>query len=152
MTMQVNDMSNDLPQKGNYKLIVYFICLVGALGGLLFGLDQGFIANALETIKATYHLDIRGAEKYSAILATGGVIGALLSGLFARFLGRKKSLVLAGLIFSVGSVISASLPSFFWLNVCRFFLGFGVGIASFITPLYLSETAPASIRGSMGTL
>lgn len=137
---------------GHYKFIVYFICLVGALGGLLFGLDQGFIANALKTIQATYHLNTSGAEQYSAILATGGVVGALLSGLFARLLGRKKSLVLAGLIFTVASLASAALPSFLMLNILRFFLGFGVGVASFITPLYLSETAPASIRGSMGTL
>lgn len=139
-------------QDRGYKLIVYFICLTGALGGLLFGLDQGFIANSLNTIKTAYHLDTHGAESYSAILATGGVIGALLSGLFARMLGRKKSLVFAGLIFTIASVGSAMLPSFFLLNVYRFFLGFGVGIASFVAPLYLSETAPARIRGSMGTL
>ncbi|MFT3741820.1 MAG: sugar porter family MFS transporter [Gammaproteobacteria bacterium] len=147
-----NNPTHPTPPGSNYKYIVYFICLVGALGGLLFGLDQGFIANALDTIKSTYHLGTSGAEKYSAILATGGVLGALVSGLFARFLGRKKSLVLAGLIFTVASLASASLPSFIWLNIFRFCLGFAVGIASFITPLYLSETAPASIRGSMGTL
>lgn len=139
-------------QRSGYKTIVYFICLVGALGGLLFGLDQGFIANALESIKTVYSLDTHGAEKYSAILAAGGVVGALLSGVFARFLGRKKSLVFAGLIFVLGSLISAMLPPFLVLRACRFFLGFGVGIASFITPLYLSETAPAAIRGSMGSL
>ena len=135
-----------------YKTIVYIICTIAALGGLLFGLDQGFIANSLPTIQAHYGLDTAGSEKYSAILATGGVIGALLSGLFARFLGRKKSLVLAGFIFSAGSLVSALLPSVAILSLCRFFLGFGVGVASFIVPLYLSETAPASIRGSMGTL
>lgn len=140
------------PQKVSYKSIVYLICIIGALGGLLFGLDQGFIANALNSIKAAYNLGTQGAEKYAAILAVGGVIGALLSGIFARFLGRKKSLVFAGLIFVLGSVISAFLPPFLVLKVCRFFLGFGVGIASFITPLYLSETAPAAIRGSMGSL
>jgi SP family galactose:H+ symporter-like MFS transporter len=142
------------PQQNNrsYKMVVYFICLIGALGGLLFGLDQGFIANSLETIKGVYHLDTHGAESYSAILATGGVIGALLSGLFARFLGRKRSLVFAGLIFTIASLISSLLPSFAVLSTSRFFLGFGVGVASFITPLYLSETAPAAIRGAMGTL
>jgi MFS transporter, SP family, galactose:H+ symporter len=138
--------------KTGYKGIVYLICFIGALGGLLFGLDQGFIANAFHNIQAAYQLDTQGAEKYAAILAVGGVIGALLSGLFARFLGRKRSLVFAGLIFVIGSVISAFLPPFLVLKVCRFFLGFGVGIASFITPLYLSETAPAAIRGSMGSL
>lgn len=136
----------------NFKVIVYLISLVAALGGLLFGLDQGFIANSLETIRSVYNLDTSGGEKYSAILATGGVVGALLSGVFARFLGRKKSLIFSGFIFSAASLGSALLPSIEILGLYRFFLGFGVGIASFITPLYLSETAPASIRGSMGSL
>ena len=137
---------------GNYKMIVYFICLIAALGGLLFGLDQGFIANSLETIEGVYHLGVSGGEKYSATLAFGGILGALLSGLFARFLGRKKSLVLAGFIFSLASLISALLPPIAILTLCRFFLGFAVGISSFVVPLYLSETAPAAIRGSMGSL
>jgi SP family galactose:H+ symporter-like MFS transporter len=80
------------------------------------------------------------------------VIGALLSGLFARFLGRKKSLVLAGLIFCTGAGLSAMIPPMRVMMICRFALGFSVGISSFIVPLYLSETAPAKIRGSMGTL
>ena len=135
-----------------YKSTVFFICLVGALGGLLFGLDQGFIANSLGTIKIVYQLNTDSAEHYSAILATGGILGALLSGIFARVLGRKRSLILAGLTFTVASLGSACLPSLFLLNLARFSLGFAVGIASFVAPLYLSETAPASIRGSMGTL
>jgi SP family galactose:H+ symporter-like MFS transporter len=140
------------PRASGYKTIVYLICTVAALGGLLFGLDQGFIANSLETLTRHYHLGVEGGERYSAILATGGIIGALLSGIFARFLGRKKSLVLAGFIFTAASGFSALLPPLPVLSVCRFALGFGVGIASFIVPLYLSETAPAAIRGSMGTL
>jgi len=137
---------------GGYKKIVYVICAVAALGGLLFGLDQGFIANSLATIEAHYHFGVEGGEHYSAILATGGIVGALLSGLFARFLGRKKSLLFAGFIFTAASAISATLPPFATLSVCRFALGFAVGVASFVVPLYLAETAPAAIRGSMGTL
>jgi MFS transporter, SP family, galactose:H+ symporter len=139
-------------KSGGYKTIVYVICSLAALGGLLFGLDQGFIANSLETIQQHYHLDVQGGESYSSILATGGIVGALLSGLFARFLGRKKSLLFAGFIFTAASAYSAMLPPLPVLSACRFALGFGVGVASFIVPLFLSETAPASIRGSMGTL
>ena len=139
-------------KSGGYKTIVYVICSVAALGGLLFGLDQGFIANSLETIQRHYHLGVQGGERYSSILATGGIVGALLSGLFARFLGRKRSLLFAGFIFTVASALSALLPPLPVLSACRFALGFGVGVASFVVPLFLSETAPASIRGSMGTL
>jgi SP family galactose:H+ symporter-like MFS transporter len=126
--------------------------MVAALGGLLFGLDQGFIANSLDTLTQHYRFEVHDKESYSAILATGGIFGALLSGIFARFLGRKKSLVLAGFIFTAASALSALLPPLPLLSACRFALGFAVGIASFIVPLYLSETAPAAIRGSMGTL
>jgi SP family galactose:H+ symporter-like MFS transporter len=69
---------------GEYKKIVLWICTIAALGGLLFGLDQGFIANSLETIEKVYHLGVEGGEQYAAILATGGIVGALLSGIFAR--------------------------------------------------------------------
>ncbi|MGE5112466.1 MAG: sugar porter family MFS transporter [Acidobacteriaceae bacterium] len=139
-------------KSGGYKTIVYVICSVAALGGLLFGLDQGFIANSLETIQRHYHLGIQDAEYYSSILAYGGIAGALLSGIFARFLGRKKSLLFAGFIFTAASALSALLPPLPVLSASRFALGFAVGIASFVVPLFLSETAPASIRGSMGTL
>lgn len=135
-----------------YKAIVLVICSVAALGGLLFGLDQGFIANSLDTLTAHYNLTVHQKESYSAILATGGIVGALLSGFLARFLGRKKSLLLAGFIFTAVSAYSAFLPSLGVLSACRFALGFAVGIASFVVPLYLSETAPPAIRGSMGTL
>lgn len=135
-----------------YKRIVYVVCGIAALGGLLFGLDQGFIANSLPAIRDVYGLSIDQGASYAAVLATGGVFGALLSGIFARLLGRKKSLVFAGFLFTSMSIVSALLPSFVILNICRAGLGFAVGIASFIVPLYLSETAPAKIRGSMGTL
>ena len=138
--------------KTKYKGIVFFICIVAALGGLLFGLDQGFIANALPTIDKVYGLSVADGEAYSAILAAGGVIGALLSGIFARFLGRKKSLVFAGFLFTSMSLLSAFLPPMPILSAARFLLGFAVGVASFIVPLYLAETAPAKIRGAMGTL
>ena len=135
-----------------YKKIVFLICTIASLGGLLFGLDQGFIANSLPIIENVYHLGVEGGESYAAILASGAVIGALLAGFFARVLGRKRSLLLSGLLFSLLSIISATLPSIAILTGCRLGLGFAVGVASFIVPLYLSETAPASIRGSMGTL
>ncbi|MDR0310006.1 MAG: MFS transporter, partial [Acidobacteriota bacterium] len=85
-------------QARGYKTIVFVICIVAALGGLLFGLDQGFINNALSVLTEHYGLDVPSQESYSAILAMGGILGALLSGFFARFLGRKRSFVLAGFI------------------------------------------------------
>ncbi len=142
-------MTANVDAKKEYQKLIYMVCLIGALGGLLFGLDQGFIANSLSTIDNVYGLTTQQGEHYSAVLAWGGIVGALVSGLFARALGRKRVLVLA---FSAFSLISAFLPPLGILTACRFGLGFAVGIASFTVPLYLSETAPKSIRGGMATL
>ncbi|MFP4485986.1 MAG: sugar porter family MFS transporter [Campylobacterales bacterium] len=136
----------------HYNFIVYWTAIVAALGGLLFGLDQGFIANSLSTIDKVYDLDVAQGEHYSAVLAAGGILGALSSGVIARYLGRKRSLVIAGFLFTSMTIISALIPPFEILYICRFFLGYAVGLASFVVPLYLSETAPSKIRGSMGTL
>lgn len=144
----VNSSENNI----EYRNLVFLISFIAAMGGLLFGLDQGFIANSLSTLQGYYHLSIHQSEHFAGVIATGGVFGALVSGIMARFLGRKKSLIIAGAIFSLMSLLSTTLPSFEVLTFCRFGLGFAVGISSFIVPLYLSETAPPNIRGSMGSL
>ena len=135
-----------------FKGIVYWICIVASLGGLLFGLDQGFIANALPTINEVYGLSLAGGEHFSAILFTGSALGALCAGFLARGIGRKGSLLLSGILFVIMAGWSALLPHYEILYWLRFFLGFAIGIASFVVPLYLAEAAPAKIRGSMGTL
>lgn len=146
--LQTNAMKNS----EGYRMVVYWISLTAALGGLLFGLDQGFIANSLPTIDSVYNLTMQQGEHFAAVLATGGIIGTLFSGFFARYFGRKKSLVIAGFIFSSMSALSAFIPSYEVLYGARFMLGFAVGLASFVVPLYLSETAPTKIRGTMGTM
>ena len=79
----------NLSMHSGYKTIVFLVWTIAALGGLLFGLDQGFIANSLPTIEKVYHIGIEGGESYSAILATGGVIGALLLSFLLNNLHHK---------------------------------------------------------------
>ena len=141
-----------MEHKNEYKKTVYLIAIISALGGLLFGLDQGFIALSLNTIEKVYAINTSEAEAYTSILALGGVFGTISSGFTNKLIGRRNSLVLAGFIFTLMSLISGLLPSFEILKIARFFLGFAVGIASFSVPLYLAETAPKEIRGKMGTM
>ncbi|MCL1126599.1 sugar porter family MFS transporter [Shewanella surugensis] len=152
MIRQSSTQLNQQLSQGKYKSVVYRICIIAALGGLLFGLDMGFIANSLDAIKSAYGLDLQQGEDFVAIIAYGGILGALLGGILARFLGRKKPLIAAGLFFTIASMLSATMPSITILELCRFIIGFAVGITSFVVPLYLSETAPKKIRGAMGTL
>ncbi|BCD91632.1 hypothetical protein fh0823_17710 [Francisella halioticida] len=104
-----------------YRRIVYLIAIIAALGGLLFGLDQGFVATALKSIKTAYSLTTYQVESYTAILAIGGVFGTVCAGFTNKFIGRKNSLVLAGIIFTLMSFVSALLPSFEILKLARFF-------------------------------
>ncbi|QIV95931.1 SP family galactose:H+ symporter-like MFS transporter [Allofrancisella inopinata] len=137
-----------------FRKIVIFICIVAALGGLLFGLDQGFIANAGKTLNHIYGIADGSIQEgnFNAILAFGGIAGTLCSGFFTRYLGRKNTLLVAGFSFLIGALVSSLLPPIEILTACRFTLGFGVGLASFATPLYLAETAPTKVRGAMSTL
>ena len=143
------------------------IVLVAVLGGLLFGYDTAVISGAEKGLQAffigtedfvytdTYH----GFTAASALI--GCIIGASLSGLLAPWLGRKRSLMVAGVLFFVSALGSMNpeflffeygKPSFGLLvmfNVYRIIGGIGVGLASAVCPMYIGEVSPSNIRGMM---
>ena len=79
----------------------------------------------------------------------GASLGALISGSISDKIGRKKVILMADLFFTVGAVIMATAPEIWVLIVGRALVGIGVGIASQIVPLYISEIAPVEIRGKL---
>jgi SP family galactose:H+ symporter-like MFS transporter len=135
------------------KPIIYVIALAAATAGLLFGLDIGVIAGALQFIQVEFKIsDVDWALMQGQIvscLLVGATIGALFSGTLSSKLGRKVSLLIAAVVFIIGSAACAMAPTTGMLMGARFFLGLAVGIASFVCPLYLSEVAPAHLRGGM---
>ncbi|HJO94079.1 MAG TPA: sugar porter family MFS transporter [Victivallales bacterium] len=136
-------------QNTKVKGIVIWFCIIGALGGLLFGLDQGFINGSLEFIERYWHLSLSQGESYAGIMLIGSVIGALGSGWITRTVGRKFTLVIAAIFFTVFAFWGAVTHSFevlYWTRLC---IGLAVGSASFVVPLYLAEIAPTRIRGAM---
>ena len=96
-------------ESNSQKGIVYLIALIAALGGLLFGLDQGFVANALSTISAHYNLSTAEKEHFTAILSVGCMIGPAVALLSNRFIGRKYTIIIAGFLFASMSLISISV-------------------------------------------
>ncbi|MGK3723218.1 D-xylose transporter XylE [Priestia megaterium] len=147
------------------SLYIFSITLVAAIGGLLFGYDTAVISGAEESLKV-YLIDslglgslAHGVTVSSALI--GCIIGGLISGYFASRLGRKKSLILAAILFIV-SALGASYPEFLFFtkgeptlslllafNFYRIIGGIGVGLASAICPIYIGEIAPADIRGRL---
>ena len=133
--------------EANAKAKVFWVCVFASLGGLLFGLDQGFINGSLGFIQKTFHWTTGQGESFASIILIGAIIGAFLSGFISKAIGRKNTLLLAALFFSVFTLWGSVTDSSWVLHFTRVCLGIAVGCASFVVPLYLSEIAPAKVRG-----
>jgi len=147
---------------------VVLLTFVATLGGLLFGYDTAVISGAEKSIQA-YLINplglsslIHGATISSALI--GCIIGGIISGVMASKLGRKNSLILSAVLFFI-SALGSGFPEFLFFtegeptmglliafNIYRIIGGVGVGLASAISPMYISEIAPADIRGRLVSL
>jgi SP family galactose:H+ symporter-like MFS transporter len=132
--------------------IVYFIGLTAALAGLLFGLDVGVISGAEGFIQKDFKVSDDAIELIVSALLLGGAFGALFSGVLSSRFGRRRTLLVSAINFIIGALFCAVAPNEHVLIGARFILGIAVGIASFTAPLYLSEVAPQSVRGSLISL
>lgn len=131
------------------KAAVVTTCVLAALAGLMFGLDIGVISGAQQFIQAEFKIDDHMIEWIVSAMMAGAAVGALGAGWMSASLGRKRSLLLGGVLFIAGSLFCASAWSPEILIVARFVLGLAIGIATFTAPLYLAEVAPERIRGAM---
>ncbi|MFB8454726.1 MFS transporter [Enterococcus faecium] len=139
--------------KKEKKVSSSFIYFFGAFGGILFGYDIGVMTGALPFLQHDWGL----AGKASLIgwitssVMLGAILGGSLSGLLSDKLGRRKMILLSALIFMAGSVLSASAPhnGSYFLIAARILLGLAVGAASALVPAYMSEMAPARLRGRL---
>jgi len=125
------------------------ICLVAALGGLLFGYDTGVINGAIGFMEAHFHLTPAQTGWAGSSALVGCVLGAVMAGTISDRLGRKKVLIIAAVLFlisAVGSAIPRNLTEFV---IYRILGGLGVGAASMTSPMYIAEISPARIRGRM---
>ncbi|MFC6259863.1 sugar porter family MFS transporter [Levilactobacillus fujinensis] len=136
----------------NRHLSTFFIFTFGALGGLLFGFDTGIISGASPLIENSFQLDIAQTGFITSSVLIGSSVGALGVGPLADRFGRKRLLILAAILFLLGSSLSMVAVGFWSMVIARIILGFAVGSASALTPAYLAELAPAERRGSLGTL
>ncbi len=147
------------------KTYIFGITLVATLGGLLFGYDTAVISGAEKSIEAYLirplglNSLIHGATVSSALI--GCIIGGVISGVFSNRFGRRKTLLIAAVLFFV-SALGSGFPEFIFFskghpsigllltfNFYRIIGGVGVGLASAVSPMYISEIAPADIRGRL---
>ncbi|KAI5777844.1 general substrate transporter [Geopyxis carbonaria] len=142
----------------------YFLCGFAAFGGILFGYDSGYINGVLgmEYFKENFGgpvpkdvdpfgFNISTSEKslIVSILSAGTFFGALAGGNLADWIGRRLSIMIACVIFSVGVVLQVASTAIPLLVVGRVIAGLGVGLVSAIVIMYMSEIAPKAIRGAI---
>lgn len=135
-----------------HKVSRGFIYFFGALGGILFGYDTGVISGAILFIQKQLHLDTWQQGWIVSGVLLGALVGAIIIGPMSDRLGRRKMVLSVAVIFFIGAIGCGLSPEFWSLVSFRFVLGIAVGGASTLVPMYLSEVAPAEMRGTLSSL
>jgi len=135
--------------KSEVNGFVYVAVGVAAIGGLLFGYDTGVISGAILFIKNQFSLPATMEEIVVSAVLVGAVIGAVIGGALTGRFGRRTMIMLAGIVFTVSAVGTALAQTVVWLVAARIVSGIGIGIASFISPMYIAELVPAKVRGAL---
>jgi len=142
---------NQTAERANIGLISAIVA-VATIGGLLFGYDSGAVNGTQPGLKAAFALDDAGLGFTVGSLLIGCFIGAFFAGTLADRMGRRNVMRLAALLFLVGALIQGLSHDHNIFVIARILGGMAVGAASVLSPAYISEVAPANIRGRMTTV
>src|SRR2546423_13411452 len=123
--------------------------ITAASVGVIYGYDLSNIAGALLFITDRFHLSTGGQELVTTAVVVGQIIGAVGAGVLANAIGRKKSMVLVAATYAAFALLSAVAVSVPWLIVARLLLGVTIGVSVVVVPVFVAESAPAAIRGSL---
>lgn len=135
------------------KISSGFIYFFGSFGGILFRYDIGVMTGALPFLQTDWGLQNNATITgwITSAVMLGAIFGGAIAGQLSDKLGRRKMILLSALIFMAGSLLSAISPhdGQFYLIAVRVFLGLAVGASSALVPAYMSEMAPAKMRGRL---
>lgn len=136
------------------KQFIFFVCIVSAMGGLLFGYDWVVIGGAKPFYEVFFGIadnpELQGLAM--SIALAGCLVGAMVSGSMTDRFGRKPLLIVSAFIFLVSAYATGAFDDFVPFLVARFIGGIAIGIASGLSPMYIAEVAPPHIRGRLVSL
>ena len=136
------------------RAFIYFICLVSAMGGLLFGYDWVVIGGAKPFYELFFGISespvMQGIAMSTALV--GCLVGAMVAGALADRYGRKPLLITAAVLFTVSALATGAFSDFTLFNIARFIGGVGIGVASALSPMYIAEISPSEVRGRLVSL
>lgn len=136
-------------QFSNY---VIFLSVVAALGGFLFGYDTAVISGTVSQVTKQFSLTTIQSGWYVGCALIGSIIGVSVGGTLSDHIGRKKTMLISAVLFTVSAAGCAIAANFDQLVIYRIIGGLGIGMVSVVCPLYISEISPASHRGRMVSL
>jgi MFS transporter, SP family, galactose:H+ symporter len=125
------------------------IAVAAASLGIVCGYDLSNIAGALLFITNEFNLTVRKQELLTTMVVIGQICGALSGGVLANAIGRKRSMMLVASGYAVFSLLAAASVSMPWLLVARLLLGMTIGLSAVVVPVFIAESAPARLRGSL---
>lgn len=129
-----------------------FLSVVAALGGFLFGYDTAVISGTVTQVARLFQLDAMQQGWYVGCALIGSIIGVFFAGMLSDRLGRKLTMIVSAVLFSVSALGCAFCADFVQLVAYRIIGGVGIGVVSIVSPLYISEIAIAEYRGRLVSL
>ncbi len=140
-----------MKSKTNIRYII-FISAVSALGGILFGYDTGVVSGTINQVTTQFNLNTAQQGWYVSCALLGSIIGVAFAGILSDYFGRKNTLFISAILFTILGIGCATANSFSELIVYRIIGGTGIGIVSIISPLYISELSIPKYRGRLVSL
>ncbi|XP_041349826.1 proton myo-inositol cotransporter-like [Gigantopelta aegis] len=140
---------DSIVEKKTTPLFIYILTFFAALGGFLFGYDTGVISGAMILIRNTFSLSSVWQELVVGVTIGAAAVFALIGGFLNDRLGRRAVIMIASLIFTIGSISMAVAKDKFALLSGRIVVGAGIGLTSTTIPMYLAECSPSHVRGSL---
>lgn len=134
------------------NILFGIIGFIAALGGFLFGFDTAVVSGTLIFVKSQFSMNAISEGWFVSSALVGSIIGVGIAGILSDKTGRKKVLIVSAVMFSVTAIGCMVAATEAQLIFYRFIGGLGIGIASIVSPMYLSEISPARIRGKMVSL
>ena len=128
---------------------ILFISAVAAIGGILFGYDTAVISGTTGIVSTQFGLDEIQQGWFVGCALIGSIAGVLCAGMMSDKLGRKLTMIISAILFSISAFGCAISADFTELVIYRIIGGIGIGIVSIVSPIYISEVAPAEKRGTL---
>ncbi len=126
---------------------IVFLALVAAIGGFLFGYDTAVISGTITQVSTQFNLSPLQEGWYVGSALVGSIMGVAVAGVMSDYLGRKKTMIISAVLFTVTGIGCALSNSVNGLVLYRLIGGIGIGIASIVSPIYISEISVAKHRG-----